>query len=172
MLTVRLTTLLPATHDVLCVNISHALGDAGTLHRIVTHLSYFYVNGMEAKIPEHEYPSFGPHLELPEYPPDENVLYQARKIPQLKFLSKAERKPIRERNQQLYDNINLKLSADEIREIKKEIGARVGDLYHFSEQDALTGWWIHLLERISGPINQATYVIDVSVSPLVPRSIC
>lgn len=127
---------------------------------------------MEAKIPENEYPSFAPHLELPEYPPDENVLYQARKIPQLKFLSKAERKPIRERNQQLYDNINLKLSADEIRGIKKEIVARVGDLYHFSDQDALTGWWIHLLKRISGPTNQATYVIDVSVSPLVSRSIC
>ena len=144
----RLTHL--NTFSVLGVAWAHVLGDGATASRFLRDLSSIY-----AGHPLGDPPSFFPHIHLPVYPPPPNVL----KCYDTVYLQARDKKELFEAYsaaKEATEKVVLRLSRREVAAIKAEYGGH-------SDQDAISAWWIMLIDRTSsGPrIQRAIYTVNV-----------
>lgn len=170
LLTVRHTTLIPSGRSVLGLNFDHVIFDGSSACRFSHHLSHFYINGPDTEIPLVEYPTFGSHIQFPEFPPPEQAINKAKAIHVLKPVIHEEGDRLANEDISAHTMVNMVISGKEMEKMKKEVTERLDVKDTLSDQDILSGWFTHLMERVTGPVNQMVYIINVSMGPLITTS--
>jgi hypothetical protein len=156
----RLTTLLPSRHSVLGLNWSHILGDGYACNLFIQHLSRIYAHGKDA-IPLEQYPTFWPHVSLPEHvsgeTKDKYRLTQVEPVSMGALVEAYTEAGARE------EGVLIKLTPGEVDAIRAE--CQLDGTVKVSDQDILSGWWATLLERAGERLERIIYVINVCRPP-------
>ena len=147
LLSLRLTTL--TTTSILGIKWAHILGDASSAHRFLSHLSSIYAGNHEI---DNE-PSFFPHISLPVYPPLPDTVSRFD-IAQLQSWDPKEAFKIYGEAARDSEKITLCLTKRQIAKLREEFHAR-------SDQDAISAWWISLMQRCGARLKRLIYTVNV-----------
>jgi hypothetical protein len=150
LLTFRLTQVRPLNASVLGISACHGIVDGCTANRMLHHLSELYQDPRATHLDM--IPTFGPSVMSPPAPisTPEAGFYDPCTLTEM-FGRIAESATESEPT-------TIVLTRAEVQNLRRSLGLDVS----VSDQDALTGWWVSVLDRLGERVDLLWYAVNVS----------